>query len=66
MTTQDLVMRIALLVLGVGLGVALLVLQLRAGDEDALGCLGILLGLLALTLVVGGIAGPEAAAELWR
>jgi hypothetical protein len=63
MTTQDLVLQILFLVLGVGLGVTLLVLQVRGKNE--LGCLGILLGLLALTLVVGGIAGPAAAAELW-
>lgn len=67
LTVADAILRGIFLILGVGIGVALLVLRQRAKDEDfEWGCLPILMMLLALTLVIGGVAGPEAARDWWN
>jgi uncharacterized membrane protein YqiK len=63
MTPPELIFR--LVVLGVGVVGLIAWLWSRAKPGENVGCLVIAFGAIALTLLVGGIAGPDAVKAFW-
>lgn len=71
-TTAEAILRGISLVCGAALMAFTVWVVLRAsgsGDSDDLGCFAIIVaiaaGMAGITMVIGGIAGPEAAAAWW-
>lgn len=62
MTPQELIFRVILLV--VGMIMVMLIVWINTKTDEA-GCLTFLLGLLAVTLFIGGVAGPETVSHFW-
>jgi uncharacterized membrane protein YhhN len=65
MTPTELIFRLVLIVLAVAVIGLFAWMWSRAGDGENVGCLGLILGLVAITLLIGGLAGPDAVRAFW-
>lgn len=64
-STADAILRGVMLVLGAGLTGWAIWLETRPNTTE-LGCLWYPLAIIVLSLIVGGVAGPQAAVEAWH
>lgn len=64
-STGDAILRGIMLVLGVSLAAWALWLETRPNNTE-LGCLWYPLVIIVFSLIIGGVAGPQAAVDAWR